>query len=206
MISDATIGILGDLPALRDISGAHLNETGIVLLEKVSSLQSLEVLVEMHLRPDAWQHLRNLTALRTLSVAGDGIDDENLAEIGRVRGLKTLYVVGAPITGAGLSGLGELNDLEELQLNQCGHLDDAGLKFLVKLGHLRRLSFVKSPVSDSAVDELWRQMPNLKAIYYSGGKSKTRLSTTAWAPLRRLPPVYSSSPRARQESADLVYY
>jgi hypothetical protein len=174
VISDGTVGILGDLPAIREITGAHLNEIGFSLLGRVATLERLEVLVELHLRPDAWQHLRHLAALRKLTVGGDGIDDDNLAQIGRLRGLKSLSVVGAPITDAGLLGLGELKDLEELQLNQCGHIDDAGMKCLGTLSHLRSLSFVKSSVSGNAVDELWRQMPNLRAVYYSDGRSKTR--------------------------------
>jgi hypothetical protein len=173
-IHDDTVGIFADLPALQIIVGAYLSETGLAMLERVTKLRQLDAMVQFPLRPQAWQHLWRLAALERLGISGDGFDDDSLAQIGRMHQLRYLAVAGAPLTGEGLSNLSGLTDLEELQLNQCGHLDDAGLKHLLTLTHLRSISFVKSSVSDNAVDKLWRQMPNLKVINYSDGKSKTR--------------------------------
>jgi hypothetical protein len=85
--------------------------------------------VENHVTDAGMEHVKGLTQLEYLELAGDApkITDAGLRYVKGLRKLRTLRVAGAGITDAGLESLTGLSQLEELDLGETG-VSNAGLE------------------------------------------------------------------------------
>jgi hypothetical protein len=99
------------------------------------------------------RYLKELTALRHLSVDGTQITDDGLARLAGLTQLRWLSLSGAQITGDGLAHLKEMNRLEMLTLNDAQICDD-GLAHLRGMPKIAWLSLDSTPITDEGLAHL----------------------------------------------------
>lgn len=92
--------------------------------------------------------------LESLKVGGIGLDDSELAEIGKISSLKVLDLSQAELTDDGLLHISELVDLERLYLGGCTSVSDEGLKQLGGLTKLTYLDLMGTSVNGSGLMHL----------------------------------------------------
>lgn len=148
--------------------------------------------------------LRNLARLKVLRIDNaPGVDDHGLAQIGelatveefylqRVRvsdkrlgflhsmpRLRSLCLQYLPITDAALAGLGELTNLESVNLGSLKRVGDKTVVVLERLPGLRELNLARTGVSDAGIQHLNRGLESLNLfetqVTDDGMKSLERL-------------------------------
>lgn len=148
-VSDDIIKNLAKLKGLETVAIAHFglpvegynSLTGKQLsdLSKLPSLRYLDLSRNRGIRNEGLKHLKDLTALKGLSLAWVGIGDEGIQ---RLRGL---------------------TNLEKLDL-QGNALSDAGLECLAEMTQLEALDVSNTKVTDVGVEHLKSRLPNLKLV------------------------------------------
>jgi len=99
-----------------------------------------------------FKFLLGLPALENANlVECDGLNDESLVFIGKIKGLKSLNLGDAQVTNAGLKSIAGLKDLETLDLGWTKDVGDAGLPLLTKLPNLRVLGLGGTKVTDAGL-------------------------------------------------------
>jgi internalin A len=123
------------------------------------------------------EQLNGLTKLENIE-CGKEVTDRGLQAIGRIPGVRSVYLSESKITGDGLRSLEPLSKLERLTLYRT-NVSNADLTPLSSLRSLRELTIWERTVSDEG---LWHlsKMTRLKTIDFSG----TILSAPAIARLR----------------------
>jgi Leucine-rich repeat (LRR) protein len=115
--------------------------------------------------------LRHLLALPALEKADlvevDGLSDESLAFLGKIKGLKELNLGDAAVSSAGLKHLTGLKELVRLDLGWTKDVGDAGMPFVAKLPKLEVLGLGGTKVSDAGLP-LLAALPNLKELALMG--------------------------------------
>ena len=210
LINDRALAHLENLTKLKKLSipASKVTNEGLKHLEKLSALETLDLsyarivgdnleslaalknlkrldLAGNKFTDGALEHLQGLAALKTLNLEHTLIGDAGLTSL--PNGLKTLYIGGTQITGAGLKNLERLPELTYLSLSQLPvHSDDlqhlAGLTKLIDLDlsrtfigkdslqHLKVLSSLESldlnhtAITDSELQHL-AALKNLEALY-----------------------------------------
>lgn len=115
-----------------------------------------------------FRFLLGLPALENADlVECDGLNDESLVFIGRIRGLKTLNLGDAQVTSAGLKHLAGLKELESLDLGWTKDVGDAALPLLSKLPKLRVLGLGGTKVTDAGMP-LLASLKSLKEVKLGG--------------------------------------
>lgn len=107
--------------------------------------------------------LNRLPQLRKVEIrCARNVNDQALATLGELTGLKTLWLEYVPITDQGLKHLGKLTNLEDLFLGPYkSKFADDGLVYLKGLKSLRTLTFTgHAHVSPEAVQRLRGDLPN----------------------------------------------
>lgn len=85
--------------------------------------------------------------------------DATLSRIANLTTIRSLYLHGSDVTGAGLACLMDLSDLSDLDLSDT-EITDAELEPLRGLGHLARLDLRRTPVTSAAVAALQQALPD----------------------------------------------
>ena len=99
----------------------------------------------------------------------ENFDDDDLALIGRLKGLKVLYLLHGRVTDDGLVHLRGLSDLKELCLSG-NNVTNTGLVHLRGLTQMKRLDLMRTSVTQSGVDELRQTLPNVEMNWQSTGR------------------------------------
>lgn len=140
----------GVAASLREASERQVQEA-LELLEEMMLLDSLRLtrveLSRRNLRPMANLHMRHLTVSRT------PLDDETLAALFAVDGLRSVHLIDTGAGDAAVEHLRKYEDLENLTL-AYEPLTDAGLAELANLHRLRVLRLIEAEVSEEAMREL----------------------------------------------------
>ncbi len=115
---------------------------------------------------DAFRHLRGLSHLDRLWVAGPGVTDAALAEIARVGTIQALWISKASATDGGFAQLAVLENLKFLQVSDCANLSDLGASRMIEgMPKLERLNFNDRSKSVAAtLSMIARRHPDLKRI------------------------------------------
>ena len=96
-----------------------------------------------------FKFLLGLPALENANlVECDGLNDESLAFIGKIKGLKSLNLGDAQVTSAGLQALAGLKNLETLDLGWTKDVGDPAMPLLARLPNLKVLGLGGTKVTD----------------------------------------------------------
>jgi hypothetical protein len=119
-------------------------------------LRDLRIACDSKITDHAWEHLKELNELESLYLRG--IHDSGMTNLRGLTQLRTLYITGTDLTGAGLENLQELTQLGTLNLTDT-KVTDAGLASLKGLTQLRRFQLWKTEVTDDGVKDLKKALP-----------------------------------------------
>ncbi len=145
---------LGKLSQLRHLflEAPKLRLKELTTLGQLGRLESLN----LHGTPLGDDDLEAITALgphlSVLDFDADAITDEGLVLLDRFQKLKSLALVHAKITDAGLLNLKHLTGLEDLNLRYCESFTNAGLKRLAMFQNLKRLTLSGTGVKEPGVE------------------------------------------------------
>jgi len=96
-----------------------------------------------------FKFLLGLPALENANlVECDGLNDESLVFIGKLKGLKSLNLGDAQVTSAGLQSLAGLKNLETLDLGWTKDVGDAAIPLLARFPNLKVLGLGGTKVTD----------------------------------------------------------
>ena len=90
--------------------------------------------------------------------------DNDMLDLDPLNGLRTLKLVGAPVTDRGLSHLRGLSELRQLDLSGT-LVTDAGLVHLMRLKRLDFITLTDTGVTSKGAAELSRALPNADIFY-----------------------------------------
>ena len=183
-MNDEAMHHLGELSGLEwlEIGGGSVTSSGIANLKNCPSLRRLYV-HDVNLGGDVlpWlSELKNLEALslqRTgingavlknlkspdlvvLNLSGDKIADADMDQIAPMKQLEVLALADTQITGAGIAKLEGMNRLNELNLMNCGVLDN-DLESFLSMPNLRIVFAAGCRLSDIAVQGVIARFPML---------------------------------------------
>ncbi len=154
---DDRLGLLVKVPSLRKLDVSphfltrmHIKDGGIERLAPLGAVLEELSLPQSQMKGHT---LGAFVALRALDLSHGPIDDQGLAQIGKMKRLVRLRLREALITDAGLAHLAGLEALEELDLQGC-RLTDAGLTHLKGLRRLRKLNILGASITDQGLDAL----------------------------------------------------
>ena len=99
------------------------------------------------------KQITGLSNLIKLELSETYITDKGLTDVGRLRGLRELYLYRTNVTDAGLKAFAALENLTVLGLSHTG-VSDAGLKDIAKLTSLKSLGLFGTQVTDVGLREL----------------------------------------------------
>ena len=98
------------------------------------------------------------------------IDDNQLADLAGLTGLRRLNLPRSQISDSGLARLPDLTPALELLRLGSPRIGDAGLASIAELKQLRFLHLIDSPVTDEGLAHL-RRMTWLESFYLDGGQA-----------------------------------
>jgi len=110
--------------------------------------------------------LKKLTGLRTLDLTATHVTDAGLAHLKELQGLLTLDLLVTQVTDAGLAHLSQLKRLQTLQLGGT-KVTDAGLAALTKLKGLQALYLDVTKVTDAGLAAL-TELKGLQTLPLAG--------------------------------------
>ena len=149
-VGDQAMAVAAKLPALESIT---------LRLTKVTDVGMAE--------------LAKNKSIRSISMAGTAVTDEGLKSLSKLPNLSVLglgvYDEGANVTDEGMKTVGEMIQLEHLDLSGTP-ITNEGLKHLASLKQLKSLSFENTKVSEAGLAHL-EPLQNLESIrcYSIGG-------------------------------------
>lgn len=200
------LAALTDHPRLRDLDLAGLAGDGAALahLADVPHLAEL-ALARMTLHPDSLEALAAASALSTLRLRGCRLDPPAWHAIGAIGALEHVRIGEATLPPRAVAGWRALSRLTRLTLDACVlpasalealpelplrrvellgcAVDEAELRRLARLPHLRDIVFTRTPLSDGAVDVLAELPRGIRLNLSEAGLSEA--ATHRLARLRR---------------------
>jgi hypothetical protein len=150
--------MLKELTRLTDLEELYLGNTQLTdaRLGQLKAFQRLKRLALPSSSPAVLDHVKSLKGLEWLGLTGD-ITDAGMEHLKGLTSLKSLNV-GPQVTDAGLAHLTTLTNLEELHLGVLSvgssAIADDGLKHLMGLQRLRRLSLYGLKITDNGLFHL----------------------------------------------------
>ena len=111
-------------------------------------------------KADVSFHEAALTASASSAQTAPKLTLEDFEQLRLVPQLAALSIEGDVLSAESLGEIGTLNNLERLEFSHCP-IDDAGLEQLASLKKLRELVLEATQVTDSGVEALRRQLPQL---------------------------------------------
>jgi Leucine-rich repeat (LRR) protein len=138
------------------------------------------------------EHLKGLTKLRRLGLAGIKLGDAGLKRIEGLTTLEILFLMENPITDAGLDHLQRLTKLKELGLGQT-KITDAGLEKLRVFGDMQTLGLQQLKVTTAGLEHL-KALTKLKKLDLGGCNQVRDLQPLRGLPLSELTVAYCQIP------------
>lgn len=126
-----------------------------------SHITSVDLTSCKKLEDNDFELLGQLTTLRELHLHDAVIPVAGWKEIGKLKDLKYLGLIGANVTDEGLKEFEGLQALEELRVGNTG-ITDAGLKELAKLKSLKMVGLIGTAVTDAGVKEFSEALPEMR--------------------------------------------
>lgn len=171
-VSDKTLQDLGELPNLEsiDLGGCNVTIEGILYLR---SSQKLKRLGLGDIRPPLDDNAieRVVTAwpdLESISLDASQITDTGLSHLGNLHNLQYLNISRTKITDEGLESLVGLTQLKRLHADNTKILDP-GMVHLNSIKSLEKLNLNFTLITDQGLREI-QDLTNLKRIYFVGTK------------------------------------
>ncbi|MGI6417185.1 MAG: hypothetical protein ACOX1P_16105 [Thermoguttaceae bacterium] len=113
--------------------------------------------IECHSKavPDDHIHhlLHSAPTLRFLNLAHTDVSDNALGDVGRMKRLSAVTLIGTRVGDAGVQQLARLRNLKDLRLDGT-NVTDKGLRFLVDVKGLRELGLRNTAVTDASLEWL----------------------------------------------------
>ncbi len=158
-ITDAGVKHLQQMKKLQNLflGFTGVTDTGLPYLAGMKDLRGV-FLVRTDVSGQGLKHIKDLTKLESLWLSYTNATDSGLVHLKGLTNLKHLNLSGTRITDSGLAYLGGLSNLETLHLSLT-RVDS--LDRLNGLRNLRSLYAIHSAVSETAIDELQQELPNL---------------------------------------------
>ena len=158
----------GWLESLSSFPVAHVDLAGTPTtnddLATLVALRHVERLRLDHTQTgNGLEPLARLTDLRSLSLEGNRVSDEDLEQLRRLNRLTILRLGGTQVSDAGLASLEGMVDLKTLSLHAT-RVTDAGLQRLCSLSNVSHLSIDDRVVTPAGVAHL-QAMPKLSTLY-----------------------------------------
>lgn len=183
-IGDAGIERLKNLPLRQlDLGGASTDRS-LALLANVGTLEHLDA----HAADISQKGLTSLASLPSLHTLflGPSIHDDDLAPLGRLKGLRRLDLRGAKLTDLGAHVLADAPQLEELALTDT-QITSGALAVLVRLPYLRYLEISGTPIQAKSLEAL-TAASSLQVLSFSTDR---RLTAADLKPLASLPRLHA---------------
>jgi Leucine-rich repeat (LRR) protein len=182
-VSDAALGNLAGLTSLRylNLSRTAVTDAGLLPLENLHAIDNLD-LDGTGIGDEGLAHLKHLTTLDTLRLHGTRVTDAGLAYLEPMKSLTMLFLDSTDVADAGLMHLKEMTKLSILFLGYT-KIVGPGLVHLAGLPSLRHLDLPGAPLTDAAVEPL-KQMKHLQVLSIN----TTGMSEGAVEELRRALP------------------
>lgn len=130
-----------------------------------------------------------------IQLLGQRINDGVLQRIEGIRSLRSLDLIYAKITNAGIESIRKLERLKTLDLGACLNISDDGLKHLKGMGRLEVLRIWDTAVTDGCFAYM-KGLAHLRELYMSG----TKITGTGLSYLKRLRNMEGVDLRATQLS------
>jgi hypothetical protein len=168
-LTDEGLRAVVKLESLTSLSGCPL-----VTDEGLRAVTGLESLTELNLSwcslvtDNGLRAVAELKSLTNLDLWGCSlVTDNGLQAVAELKSLEHLDLVGCSlVTDEGLRAVAELKSLTELDLGGCSEVTDVGLRHLSGLNQLTYLCLDNCETSQSAEEELCRQIPGLYIEHY----------------------------------------
>jgi hypothetical protein len=185
---------LAGLPTLEDLTlvGTSANGACLASLKGLASLKKL--MLSGPASDDDLAHLAGMKSLEALDLSNFLISPRGVAHLAKLKGLKRLYLseVGLvdddlkqlaaltglvyvalgrnnKLTGAGLTHLAALQNMESLDLFSCPKVGDDGVAALKGLGRLTHLGLGETGITDASVEH-FKAFRALKNVTVTGTK------------------------------------
>jgi beta-lactamase regulating signal transducer with metallopeptidase domain len=167
--TDAGLANLRGMQSLEDViiwDGRVVTDAGAAHLATLPNLTRLSV-SNAKLTDESLRLFSKIPKLESIGLQGNHFTDQGLEHLKDMTQLKSLYLgLGQnEITDDGLRHLAKLTNLEQLDL-QRSKITDEGLKHLVGLKKLRALIVNGTGVTEPAVTELRKVLPELRPPRY----------------------------------------
>lgn len=156
----------------RDIEGfavpfGRVEPRGLARIMRFGSLRMLGLSGFNHVGDDCLPVIGKLTGLRLLYLPETGVTDSGIRSLANLSDLEVLGLYGTGITDRGLEAIVKLGRLRVLDLSRT-QVTDAGLKGLASLARLEKLDLSATAVSEKARKELKQKLPRLKIVFRQG--------------------------------------
>jgi Leucine-rich repeat (LRR) protein len=178
LVTGAGLAQLSRLHQLSTVGlcGAAITDDGLSGVESLSGLEDL-VFDGTPVTDRGLVHLGKLTKLTHLGLNKTRVDGSGFKCLWDLKSLRVLDLANCRVTSEGLAGLRGLTGLRNLDLG-CNRITDAGLANLRPLVGLEDLElYCNNALSDAAVEDLGRTLPQGSILFFKGDKVKG-----AWGP------------------------
>ncbi len=164
--------LLAEAPVLESIELRDCNEiTRLHELPRIRRLKHLTLIADNDVSLTPLRECRNLESIKL----GDNssIDDNSVKVLGQVRTLKSIDLSKSSVTDEGLAELAKLQDLEELNLEDCENITGEGFGEFASPHGLKELNLRGvSKLNDAGLAELARFKDLENLLLYQNSKVK----------------------------------
>ncbi len=147
------------------LESASVTDASLKHLKGLTQLQALS-LAGTKVTDTGLEHLRGLTELKALNLVGTQVTDAGLEHLRGLTRLQSLYLASTQVTGAGLEHLKGLAKLQVLDLSRTKGTD-AGLEHLEGLTQLQDLYLNGTQVTDAGLEQL-KGLTQLQTLELNG--------------------------------------
>ncbi len=160
-----------NLPGLKHLllSGTNVTDAALTDLSAFTALEGLQIEGQSAKITDSGlAHLKRLTHLEVLNIAGSGVTDAGVGNLQSFKKLRWLNLDRTAMGDEGLRQLCELNSVRWLSLRGTNVTDD-GLESLSRLTGLEQLAVEGARISDDGLKHLY-SMKSLKSLVVRGNE------------------------------------
>jgi hypothetical protein len=165
------IEILGEVATVNGLAELDNDKLGGLAKELETYTVDLN-LKDTKINAEGMQHLKKLTQLRELNLAGLKLNNDSLANLKELQ-LIQLHLEGTGISDDGLAHLSSLLEMRRLFLDNNPGITGKGLTHLVGLVELRDLRLRQTKVDDEGILRL-KSLLQLEDLWLNGVESVTK--------------------------------